>query len=123
MKHINVMIVDDEQRYADMLARRLGLRGGRCAVCYDGRSAIAQMLQTPVPLVILDLRLPDLYGVDVLSRMKKDRPETTVVVITGHGTEVDRERCMAAGAYAFMNKPVDIDRLVDIMNQLRDKSA
>jgi DNA-binding response OmpR family regulator len=123
MKHIDVMIVDDEQRYADMLARRLGLRGGRCVVCYDGRTAIAQMALAPVPLVILDLRLPDLYGVEVLTRIKQDRPETMVVIITGHGTEVDRQRCLAAGAHAFLNKPVDINRLVDIMHQLRETSA
>lgn len=123
MKHIDVMIVDDEQRYADMLARRLGLRGGRCAVCHDGQSAIDRFSQSPVPLVILDLRLPDLYGIDVLTRIKKDRPETMVVIITGHGTEMDRKRCMAEGAFAFMNKPVDIDRLVDIMNRLRENSA
>ena len=123
MKQIDVMIVDDEQRYADMLGRRLGLRGGRCTVCYDGQSAIDRMADTKISLVILDLRLPDLYGTDVLTRIKQDWPDTVVVILTGHGTEVDRQRCMAEGAHAFMNKPVDIDRLVEIMNELRENPA
>lgn len=123
MKHFDMLIVDDEQRYADMLARRLGLRGYVCAVCYDGTSAIAHMENAPVQLVVLDLRLPDMYGTDVLIHIKQQRPDSIVVILTGHGTEKDRERCMAAGAHAFLNKPVDIDRLVAIMNRIREDSA
>jgi DNA-binding response OmpR family regulator len=71
-------------------------------------------------MVILDLRLPDLYGTEVLTRIKAQcRPETAVIILTGHGTEKDREQCMARGAHSFMNKPLDIDRLVAIMAQIR----
>jgi DNA-binding response OmpR family regulator len=64
----DILIVDDEQRYADMLARRLGLRGLTCKVCYDGQTAIDAVAQEHFPLVILDLRLPDLYGTEVLTQ-------------------------------------------------------
>jgi DNA-binding response OmpR family regulator len=115
MKHFELLIVDDEQRYADMLARRLGLRGLACEVRYDGKTALEVLAEAPVPAVILDLRLPDLYGTEVLREIKRLRPETAVVILTGHGTEADRQLCMALGAHAFMNKPLDIDRLLAIM--------
>jgi len=123
MKHSEILIVDDERRYADMLARRLGLRGLNCKVRYDGRTAIDIVAQERFMMVILDLRLPDLYGTEVLTQIKKCRPETVVIILTGHGTEKDRAECMARGAHSFMNKPLDIDRLVAIMAQIREISA
>ena len=120
MKHIDLLIVDDEQRYADMLARRLGLRGLTCEVRYDAETALQAVANGQIPAVILDLRLPDLYGVEVLKRIKMCRPETTVIILTAHGTETDRQQCMASGAHAFMNKPLDIDRLLAIMGRVKD---
>ena len=123
MKHCDILIVDDERRYADMLARRLALRGLTCKVRYDGQSAIDVVAQEHFPVVMLDLRLPDLYGSEVLMRIKTCRPETVVIILTGHGTEKDREACMARGAHAFMNKPLDIDRLMSIMARIKETSA
>ncbi len=120
MKHYDILIVDDEQRYADMLARRLELRKLRCKACYDGRAAIKMVAREHFRMVILDLRLPDLYGTEVLTQIKTSRPETAVIILTGHGTERDREQCMARGAHSFMNKPLDIDRLVAIMAQIKE---
>ncbi|MDX2454677.1 response regulator [Desulfosarcina sp.] len=120
MKHFDILIVDDEQRYADMLAKRLGLRSLTCKVCYDGQTAIDIVGEEFFSMVILDLRLPDLYGTEVLTRIKQCWPETTVIILTGHGTEKDREQCMARGAHSFMNKPLDIDRLVTIMTGIKE---
>ncbi len=120
MKRIDILIVDDEQRYADMLARRLALRGLVCEVRYDGKTALDAVAEVPVPAVILDLRLPDLYGTDVLKRIKQCRPETAVIVLTGHGTETDRQQCMSLGAHAFMNKPLDIVQLLAIMAGIKE---
>ena len=123
MKHLDILIVDDEQRYADMLAKRLGLRSLACKVCYDGRTAMDIVAEETFSVVILDLRLPDLYGTEVLTRIKQCRPETAVIILTGHGTEKDREQCMSRGAHSFMNKPLDIDRLVAMMARIKEKSS
>ena len=119
MKHLNLMIIDDEQRYADMLAKRLALRGLICTVRYDGESALKTLDEERFPVVLLDLQLPDLYGTEVLQRLKERRPETVVLILTGHGTEKDRKVCMALGAHAFLNKPLSIDRLMDILADIR----
>ncbi|MBR9986526.1 MAG: response regulator [Desulfosarcina sp.] len=123
MKQYDLLIVDDEQRYADMLAKRLRLRRLTCKVCYDGQAAIDIVGEDSFSVVILDLRLPDLYGTEVLTRIKQRRPETAVIILTGHGTEKDREQCLARGAYSFMNKPLDIDRLVATMARIKEKSS
>jgi two-component system, OmpR family, response regulator len=123
MKHYDLLIVDDEQRYADMLAKRLGLRRLTCKVCYDGQTAIDIVAEDSFAVVILDLRLPDLYGTEVLTRIKQCRPGIPVIILTGHGTEKDREQCMARGAHSFMNKPLDIERLVAMMARIKERSS
>ena len=105
-----------------MLAKRLTLRGLSCEVRYDGGSAIAALQEKTFSMVILDLRLPDIYGIDVLVQIKRMLPETVVIILTGHGTEKDRERCMAHGAHAFMHKPLDIGRLTAIMAQIKERA-
>jgi DNA-binding NtrC family response regulator len=119
MKRYDILIVDDEQRYADMLARRLMLRGLTCEVRYDGKTALDTLAKGAIPAVILDLRLPDLYGTEVLETIKKYWPETTVIILTGHGTEKDKQACLALGAHSFMNKPLDIERLLTIMAEIK----
>jgi len=117
MKRYDILIVDDEQRYAIMLANRFQLRGLACQVRYDGRTAIDLLKQAFFSWVILDLRLPDCYGSAVLSQIKTISPQTHVVILTGHGTEKDRKQCMDLGAHSFMNKPMDIGRMIAIMGQ------
>jgi DNA-binding response OmpR family regulator len=117
MKRYDILIVDDEQRYASMLASRLTLRGLACKVRYDGRTAIDILEKVFFPWVILDLRLPDLYGSEVLSRIRTISPETKVIILTGHGTEKDRTVCLSLGAYSFLNKPVNIEKMIAIMGQ------
>ena len=122
MELFDILIVDDEQRYANMLARRLRLRGLTCEVCYDGKAALDMLAEISVTAMILDLRLPDLYGTDVLRKVKKRRPEITIIILTGHGTEKDRQECLALGAHSFMHKPLDIDRLMAIMTEVNTRS-
>ena len=106
-----------------MLAKRLELRGLTCRVRYDGKTAIDIVGQENFAMVVLDLRLPDLYGTEVLTRIKKCRPETEIMILTAHGTDKDRQQCMDLGAHSFMNKPLDIDRLVAMMARIKEISA
>jgi two-component system, OmpR family, response regulator len=123
MKQYNLLIVDDEQRFADMLARRLNLRGCNCEVCYSGRETFKILKKKKIHLVLLDLHLPDIYGTEVLIRIRKYDERTPVIIVTGHGTEKDRRECMQQGAYAFMHKPVGIDELMTILAEIMEKSA
>jgi len=120
MKHNTILIVDDEQKYVEMLARRLELRGLKCSYCFNGNDGIRMITDNYYNLVILDLRLPDLYGTEVLIEMRKIRPDIKILILTGHGSDKDREDCMASGAFSFMRKPLDIEQLMTIMTQINE---
>jgi len=123
MKQYNLLIVDDEQRFANMLAKRLSLRGCVCEVCYSGREALQILKKKSFYLILLDLHLPDIYGSEVLKRIKRICDSTPVIILTGHGTEKDRRECMEQGAYAFLHKPLGIDELMTILARIGKVSA
>ena len=125
MQHIDILIIDDEIKFADMLAKRIELRGCSNAVCYDGRSALEWVRSHAdrISLILLDLRLPDLYGTEVLTGIKKINPAIPVIILTGHGTEKDRRECERLGAYRFIHKPLNIDELMTILQHIRETSA
>ncbi len=123
MKQFNLLIVDDEQRFANMLAKRLNLRGCVCEVCFNGIEALNMLKQKKFSLILLDLHLPDIYGSEVLTRIKETDTRTPVIILTGHGTEKDRRECMQLGAYAFMHKPLGIEELMGILAQIGEESA
>lgn len=113
----SVVLIDDERAFADTLAKRLSMRGIECAVAYDGRTGLAIVENTPLTGVVLDLRLPDLHGKEVLRRIMQLQPGLSVVILTGHGTDDDERECMKNGATAFLHKPVDLGRLVGLLTQ------
>jgi len=122
MKHYNILIVDDEKRYTNMLAKRLTLRGCFCEVCYNGKQALEILKCKKFFLILLDLRLPDIYGIEVLTRIKESLVTTPVIILTAHGTKKDRQECMRQGAYTFMHKPLRIEALMTILERIRGES-
>ena len=122
MKQYSLLIVDDEQRFADMLAKRLSLRGCHCEVCYNGQQALDLVRRKNYFLILLDLHLPDIYGSEVLARIKVISAMTPVIILTAHGTEEDRRACMQQGAYAFCRKPLGIDELMAILARIGEMS-
>jgi two-component system, OmpR family, response regulator len=122
MKQYNLLIVDDEQRFANMLAKRLSLRGCHCEVRYNGQQALELVKQKNFFLILLDLHLPDIYGIEVLTRIKVISEMTPVIILTGHGTEKDRRACMQQGAYAFWHKPLIIDELMAVLARIEEMS-
>ena len=122
MKRYHLLIVDDEKRFADMLAKRLSLRGCHCDVCYNGQQALDLIRQKDFFLILLDLHLPDIYGTEVLKRIKAISAQTPVVILTGHGTAEDQRACMRQGAYAFWHKPLGIDELMATLAQIGEMS-
>ena len=123
MKHYSLLIVDDEKRFADMLSKRLNLRGCNCVVCYTGQEALDIVSQKHFHLILLDLHLPDIYGSEVLARIKRIDLKTPVIIVTGHGTEKDRKECLRQGAHMFMHKPVGIDELMNILADISERSV
>ena len=118
-----VLLVDDEREFVQALSERLMLRDMGSAVAYDGESAL-DLISTDEPeVMVLDLKMPGIDGIEVLRRVKETRPGVQVIILTGHGTEKDREICMQLGAFAYLHKPVDIDTLSKTIRQAHERAA
>ena len=91
------------------------------AVTYDGESALDMIADDEPEVMILDLKMPGIDGIEVLRKVKQTRPEIEVIILTGHGSEGDRETCMSLGAFAYLQKPVDIDVLTETLKKANEK--
>lgn len=116
-----VLLVDDEREFVQTLSERLLMRDMGSAVAYDGESALELIKEDEPEVMILDLRMPGIDGIEVLRRVKATQPDIEVIILTGHGSEADQEVCMNLGAFAYLQKPVDIDELSDTIRRANEK--
>ena len=116
-----VLLVDDEREFAQTLSERLMMRDMGPAVAYDGESALNLINEDEPEVMIVDLKMPGIDGLEVLRRVKETRPEIEVIILTGHGHEADRELCMKLGAFAYLQKPLDINELSEIIKKANEK--
>ena len=116
-----VLLVDDEREFVQTLSERLELREMGSAVAYDGESALTLVAEDDPEVMIIDLKMPGIDGMEILKQVKTTRPEIEVIVLTGHGSEADRKQCMQLGAFAYMQKPVDIDELSETLKKAHEK--
>jgi len=91
------------------------------AVAYDGKSALELVNEDEPEVMILDLKMPGIDGFEVLKKVKKTRPEIEVIILTGHGSNADRKVSMELGAFAYLQKPVDIDVLSETLKKANAK--
>jgi CheY-like chemotaxis protein len=119
-----VLLVDDEREFVQVLSKRLLMRDMGPAVAFDGESALAMIRdkESEPEVMILDLRMPGVDGIEVLRRVKQMRPEIEVIILTGQGSEANRRICMELGAFAFLEKPVDIDVLTATLKKAKEKA-
>ena len=115
-----VLLVDDEREFVQTLSERLLLREMGSAVAYDGESALTLIKDDEPEVMILDLKMPGIDGIEVLRRVKSTNPDIEVIMLTGHGSEADREVCMNLGAFAYLQKPVDIDLLSETLKKANE---
>ena len=116
-----VLLVDDERDFVQTLSERLIMRDMGSAVAYDGESALTMIADEEPEVMILDLRMPGIDGIEVLRQVKSTNPDIEVIVLTGHGTEKDKDLCTSLGAFAFLQKPVDIQLLSQTLMQANEK--
>lgn len=116
-----VLLVDDEREFVQTLSERLLMRDMGSAVAYDGESALKLVNDDEPEVMILDLKMPGIDGIEVLTRVKETRPEIEVIILTGHGSEADRKVCMDLGAFAYLQKPVDIAVLTETLKAANEK--
>ena len=112
MPKLKVLLVDDEQEFVETLAARLMLRDVEATTARNGEEALSAVKQEEPDVILLDLKLPGIDGMEVLRRLKQAYPNVQVIMLTGHGSEQDEEAARTLGAFDCLKKPVDIDALV-----------
>jgi len=112
MKDIKVLLVDDEQKFVEALSERLQMRDMENETVYDGEEALSFVDDKEPDVMVLDLKMPGIDGMEVLRRVKKKFPSIQVIILTGHGTDRDEEESRRIGVYDYLKKPVDIEVLV-----------
>ena len=115
MEALRILIVDDEEELVSALEERLNLRGFQAQGVTTGRAALEFLEAEECDVVLLDIKMPGLSGLEVIRRIKDMRPRLQVVLLTGHGSVKSVEDGMALGAFDYLMKPVKIDSLVRVL--------
>ncbi len=112
---IRVLVVDDEEDFATALVARLTRRGFEAVPAFSGREALAILARREFDVVLLDLKMPEMDGLTTLQEARKLDPTVAVVVLTGHGNVSSGVQGMQLGAVDFLQKPVSIEVLCDVI--------
>lgn len=116
-----LLLVDDERQFIQTLSDRLRLREIGSVVAYDGESALDLIKEEEPDVMILDLKMPGIDGIEVLKRVKQTKPHIEIIILTGQGSEADKKLCMELGAFAYLEKPVDLTLLSETIKKANEK--
>jgi DNA-binding NtrC family response regulator len=107
-----VLLVDDEVEFMETLVKRLKKRNLIVSGVNSGERAIEALAQAPVDIVVLDVKMPGMDGLETLREIKKSRPLVEVIMLTGHASMEVAIEGMEQGAFDYLMKPMDIDELL-----------
>lgn len=117
MEKFKLLLVDDEEEFVKSLSERLEMRDMRPKIAYDGEEALKCIKDEEPDVILLDLKMPGIHGIDVLRQVKKAYPKIQVVILTGHGTDKHESDARNLGAFDYLEKPVDIDLLTKTLKK------
>ena len=120
-KPVSVLVVDDEEAFVEMLVNSLKQIETNASAVYSGQACLEQLGEDNIDVVILDIKMPGMDGIETLMEIKKRFPLVEVIMLTGHGTIETAVKGMKLGAFDYMLKPADFDELVDKVNAARQR--
>ena len=116
-----VLIVDDEKEFTDTLSERLRTRDYDVTASYSGKDAVSKIGGYNFDVVILDVAMPGMDGIETLREIKRQKPLTEVIMLTGNATVETAIEGMKLGAHDYLMKPCETDDLVSKINRAREK--
>jgi DNA-binding NtrC family response regulator len=120
---INILLVDDEKDFVEMLSMRLEDAGDKVTPAYDGNMCLEKLKATPIDVVILDIKMPGMDGIQTLREIKSRYPLVEVILLTGHGTTETAIEGMKLGAFDYLLKPADFEELKSILDRAKRRKA
>lgn len=119
----NILLVDDEKDFVEMLSMRLEEAGENVTAAYDGTMCLDVLEKKPIDVVILDIKMPGMDGIQTLRKIKILHPLVEVILLTGHGSTETAIEGMKLGAFDYLLKPADFEDLQTILAGAKQKKA
>jgi len=120
-KKINLLIVDDEEQFLKSMTKRLQVRDFDVIAVTRGEHAIAAARTNPVDIALVDLKMPGVNGEETLRALKEENEWMEVVILTGHGSVDSAVECTKLGAYSYLQKPCEFERLLEVLAEAYKK--
>jgi DNA-binding NtrC family response regulator len=118
---IKVLLVDDEEGYVSVLAKRITKRQVEVIIALSGAEAIQTLRKKDFDVAVVDLKMEDMDGIEVLKIFKKMDPQLPVVMLTGHGSEQAARDGLALGAFDYLTKPCDLADLLATITKAAER--
>ncbi|MBW2206963.1 MAG: response regulator [Deltaproteobacteria bacterium] len=118
---IELLLVDDEVGFVDVITKRMSKRNIRVTKALGGLDAVQALRKRDFHVAVLDLKMEDMDGIEVLKIFKKMDPELPVIMLTGHGSERAAREGLECGAYDYLTKPCDLENLVQKIREATRK--
>lgn len=119
-ERIRLLLVDDEVGFTMVMAKRLKRRGLHVTTAFSGSEAIQAMRKGEFDAAVVDLKMEDMDGIEVLKILKKLDPDMPVIMLTGHGSEKSANEGMHYGAFDYLFKPCEFE---DLLEKIREAAA
>lgn len=119
---MKILVVDDERSIRNTLKDILEFEKYEVDLAEDGLIALEKVKATTYDAIFIDIKMPQMDGIEVLEKMRNDGIETPIVMISGHGTIETAVECIKKGAYEFIEKPIDLNRLLVVTRNALDKT-
>ncbi len=113
----HALLVDDEPGFIEIMTKRLKRRGFKVTSVLSGTEALRSLRRQDYDIVVLDLKMEDMDGIEVLRILKTIAPEIPVIILTGHGSEEAAVDGLALGAFDYLMKPCDLEELINVMQK------
>jgi len=120
---INLLIVDDEVRFLESISKSLEARDFKVIAVDRGEKAIEAARKNPIDVALVDLKMPGINGEETLKALKAEHKWMEVVILTGHGTIDSAVECTKSGAFSFLQKPCNLDDLLEALKEAYKKKV
>ena len=120
---INLLIVDDEEQFLNSISKSLELRDFKVIAVNRGEKAIEAARNNSIDIALVDLKMPGINGEETLKALKEEHQWMEVVILTGHGTIDSAAECTRSGAYSYLQKPCDLDRILEALKNAYKKKV
>lgn len=118
---INLLFVDDEEKFLEAMTKRLEARDFNVIAVNRGEKAIEAARSNPVDIALVDLKMPGIDGETTLKALKQEHQWMEIVILTGHGSIDSAVECTRSGAYSYLQKPCDLDQLMEVLKEAYQK--